>query len=600
MVARAEEAGTGASVVLAPTSIGTVAKAELLEGQWRLVKLLGQGAVGQVWQAHDVTLDRAVAVKLMHEGLAQDPSQVARFEREARVLAALEHPNLLPVLGIGRMGTRPFLVTRLLEGRTLAELMHQRGGKLPPSEAARVLAPICEALACLHEANVVHRDLKPSNIFVGDDKRVSLMDLGSAHEVGSELTHFGEVLGTEGYLSPEQKLGKRTLDGKSDVYALGCLLLEVLSGKPATSPDAALGVPLPLAELARFAMSLSPADRPSALELKAKLVPYLVTEEQTAPMGKALKLEPPTQHAVFTPTTGSPSYPELAAVRTPEAETREAPKPGGAVTSQTSSTLVLPLTAAVSGVVPNKTAAPRTSGLKPVDVTRPMTALPPRKLNRGAAVLMAVVGLMILGAFGLGLTEPAVQVPPPVRVDKPTVIAPIQKSELKIAQIIEAPRVATVYVPNLDERKSELNTTSGYERRAPRRPNRGPVKIGALRITTTIREFSVPSVIWIKTHPKQKVWQLVGQTPVDLAVVPGDLEIRLQYEEDPYIHIPYQVPPRKDWPKEVGGMRLELEVRNDALQEETVSQGETIAQRVSRSESSSVKPMTKPRPRGGR
>ena len=330
LVARAEDAaGTGASMVAAPTHLGTVARADLLENQWRLVKLLGQGAVGEVWQAQDVTLDRPVAVKLMHEALAKNAGQVARFEREARVLASLEHPNLLPVLGIGRMGERPFLVTRLLQGKTLAELMHQRGGRLSPAEAARVLGAICDALACLHAAQIVHRDLKPSNVFVGDDKRVTLMDLGSALELGSELTRTGELLGTPGYLSPEQISGSRALDGKSDVYGLGCLLYEILTGaqpfigepaqvisahQTAVRPDAAVhGAPPALALLAQNAMALAPAERPTALEFKTQLETFLPDEEPTSPFALALlpaAVEAPTQAVVFTPTTGSAAYPD--------------------------------------------------------------------------------------------------------------------------------------------------------------------------------------------------------------------------------------------------------------------------------------------------
>jgi eukaryotic-like serine/threonine-protein kinase len=287
---RLVEADDGKSAVAAaPTSLGTVAQAQLLENQWRLVKLIGRGGVAEVWQAHDTQLDRPVALKWMHESLLADPQQLSRFQREARVLAGVEHPNLLSVLGIGTAHLRPFLVTALLEGKTLAELMHQQGGRLSASDTARVLSPICDALEALHRSNIVHRDLKPSNVFIGTDGRVTLMDLGSALEGGSELTRAGEQLGAVGYLSPEQLAGKRDLDGKSDIYALGCLLFEVLSGKPpfegeppqviaahqsATRPMAE-GAPEALAELMRSAMALAPAHRPTAQEFKAKLAPFL-------------------------------------------------------------------------------------------------------------------------------------------------------------------------------------------------------------------------------------------------------------------------------------------------------------------------------------
>ncbi len=589
MVTRAEEPGTGASVVLTPTSMGTVAKAELLEGQWRLIKVLGQGAVGQVWHAHDVTLDRAVAVKVMHAELATDPAQVARFEREARVLAGLEHPNLLPVLGIGRWADRPFLVTRLLEGMTLAELMHQRGGKLPAAEAARVLVPICEALACLHDAKVVHRDLKPSNVFVGDDKRVTLMDLGSAHEVGSELTHFGEVLGTAGYLSPEQKLGKRDLDGKSDVYALGALLLEVLTGKVGSENSPGRGIPIALLELARFAMSLSPTDRPTALEVRAKLVPFLATEEPTTPLGKPLLSEASTQAVVFTPTTGSPSYPHLRAVPMPEVQTKEAP----AELPTTSSTLVLPLSAAVGD---KPTSATHVLPLSAAVSDRPTTPRRAPPMKRGAIALMMVVSLLVLGAFALGLAEPAAVVSAPVRVDKPSVAAPIHKEDIQLHGVIEAPRPSTVMMPRPIERKADATASIGLERR-PRKPNRSKVKMEYVRITTTISGFVVPSKLWIQRAANQP-YERVGETPQEVKVNPGLIVIRLQYEDDPYIHVTYRVLPTKDQLKDQVGMLIEEEVRNDDTPDEGVSHGEFKGPRVSGA--SSGKPMT-PRPaRGGR
>src|SRR6185436_19640598 len=165
-----------------PTELQTLAKAGLLENQWRLLKPLGQGKAGVVWEAQDVALDRRVAVKVLHEAHAGSAEHVARFEREAKVLAGIDHPNLTPVLGSGRFEGRPFVVMRLLTGRTVAEMMHQRGGKLSLAEVSYCVLPLCDALQALHDAGVVHRDLKPSNVFVSDDSRVTLLDLGQAFE----------------------------------------------------------------------------------------------------------------------------------------------------------------------------------------------------------------------------------------------------------------------------------------------------------------------------------------------------------------------------------------------------------------------------------
>ncbi|MBK7862341.1 MAG: protein kinase [Archangiaceae bacterium] len=289
---------TGSGNSALPTELQTLAKVGLLENQWRLVKPIGQGQSGVVWEAHDISLDRRVAVKVMHQATAESPGQVARFERETRVLATLEHPNLTPVLGSGRLGGRPFVVMRLLLGRTLAELMHARGGKLTEAEAAYCLLPVCDALAALHEAKVVHRDLKPSNVFVSDDGTVTLLDLGQAFETGSELTRTGEMHGNAEYLSPEQIAG-RGVDPQSDVYALGCLLHELLLGRPpftgelaevleqhgsAPRPTAlALGSG-PLAEVLVRMLQVDPRARPALGEVRAALVPFAPAQLQLPAM----------------------------------------------------------------------------------------------------------------------------------------------------------------------------------------------------------------------------------------------------------------------------------------------------------------------------
>jgi len=555
MVPRIEEPGTAASVVLAPTSIGTVAKAELLEGQWRLVKLLGQGAVGQVWQAHDVTLDRPVAVKLMHAAVAERPDEVARFEREAKALAALEHPNLLPVLGLGRLGTRPFLVTRLLEGRTLAEAMHERGGKLPAAEAARILVPVCDALHCLHEARVVHRDVKPSNIFVGDDQRITLMDLGSAHAQGSELTRLGEVLGTEGYLSPEQKAGRRDLDGKSDVFSLGCLLREMLG-------DTA---PLLLTELARLATSTDPRERPTALELKAKLAPYLANEEATSPVDRAL--EAPTRQAVFTPTTGSPSYPDLPAAVV------SGPPP-------TSSTLLLPLSVAVP-----------TSATTVIPVGERVTAKRSRPMDGRVLIALAVVFCALLVTFIAGLVEPEPQPLPPMRVDKPAVPAPIQRELTQLHGMVEAPKPmvapAPLPMPRLVEKKAAANRPlPGYVPWVPRPADMSRVPVGKLRITTTVNGIVTPAKAWVQWAPNGPFQKLREETPTQIGVRPGRIVVRLQYRDEPVLDFPWLTLSLAEQLRETQNDSRHLleEMHNDGTHFEGVSKGEFRGNSVSKSD----------------
>ncbi len=618
LVARAEDAGTGAgtgaSAVVSPTQLGTLGRTELLENQWRLVKPLGQGAVGEVWQAQDVTLDRPVAVKVMHAALAKDAAQVARFEREARILAGLEHPNLLPVLGIGRMGERPFLVTRLLEGKTLAEAMHQRGGKLSPAEAARVLGEICEALGCLHAAGVVHRDLKPSNVFIGNDRRVTLMDLGSALEAGSSLTRAGELPGTPGYLSPEQLAGSRDLDGKSDIYALGCLLFEALTGRQAfwggpaqvlaahaasSRPDAGpLGAPPALAALAQRAMAISASDRPTALALKAELLKFVPDEAPTSPFALPLKAdprEPATQAVVFTPTTGNAAYPD-------ERPPAIAAQPPAAVEVSLAGTPLddptvpraVPLSVLITGGTP-KEIAPRAPQLPleamarefPTMVALPKVADRPRPLSNRAKAVLGSIGLGICAVVsGLLLKAP----PPlaePVRVDQPTVVAPVKRDEARVyvetKGLEVAPQAIVPSVPNLVERKEQ---SAVHERSTPdsraRKPNRTPAGFGKLRVTTTLDGNVVEVPLWILRTNKAGVTvpELKGRTPIVLDLWEHEQQLRVQYEDDPPINVPITPGPKKAWDKK-GATPLEIELR-PMPPPPSVSLGENTAQSVRR------------------
>jgi serine/threonine protein kinase/dipeptidyl aminopeptidase/acylaminoacyl peptidase len=198
--------------------------------------------MGEVYRARDSRLGREVAIKVLPAALSADPDRLRRFEQEARAAGVLNHPNILAVYDIGTHAGAPYLVTELLEGQTLRERL--AGGALPHRKATDYGGQVARGLAAAHEKNIVHRDLKPENLFVTRDGRVKILDFGLAKlvlpevpepgesqtETQSTLTESGAILGTVGYMSPEQIRGERT-DPRSDLFALGAVLYEMLSGR---------------------------------------------------------------------------------------------------------------------------------------------------------------------------------------------------------------------------------------------------------------------------------------------------------------------------------------------------------------------------------
>jgi Tol biopolymer transport system component len=208
-------------------------------GPYEIAGPLGAGGMGEVYRAKDTRLDRMVAVKILPEGFAQHPDWLARFEREAKALAALSHPGILAVHDFGAHESTVYAVTELLEGQTLRQLLAR--GALPRRKAVEYAAQVAGGLAAAHAKGIVHRDLKPENLFVTTDGRVKILDFGLAAHASTpgegedlateaRLTRSGVVLGTAGYMSPEQAAGQKA-DERSDLFSLGCVLHEMLSGK---------------------------------------------------------------------------------------------------------------------------------------------------------------------------------------------------------------------------------------------------------------------------------------------------------------------------------------------------------------------------------
>jgi eukaryotic-like serine/threonine-protein kinase len=212
---------------------------------YEITSHLGSGGMGDVYQATDLKLGRSVAIKFLPETLRHDSERIARFEREARVLASLNHPHIAGIYGVEESGERKFLVMELVGGETLAERIKR--GPIAVEESLEIAKQICEALESAHEKGIVHRDLKPANVKITPDGIVKVLDFGLAKAFEAETskanlsqsptlimgaTNAGVILGTAAYMSPEQAKG-RTVDKRTDIFAFGCVLYEMLTGRPA-------------------------------------------------------------------------------------------------------------------------------------------------------------------------------------------------------------------------------------------------------------------------------------------------------------------------------------------------------------------------------
>ena len=214
-------------------------------GHYRVGEQLGRGGMGEVYLADDLNLNRKVALKFLPDAFAGDPERMARFEREAKLLASLNHPNIAAIYGLEQAEGKRFLVLELVEGETLAQRISK--GALPVDEALGICRQIAEGLEAAHEKGVIHRDLKPANVMITEGDKVKILDFGLAKALSDEtqsvdssqsptlteaMTRPGVILGTAAYMSPEQAKGK-SVDKRADIWAFGCILYECLTGKRA-------------------------------------------------------------------------------------------------------------------------------------------------------------------------------------------------------------------------------------------------------------------------------------------------------------------------------------------------------------------------------
>jgi non-specific serine/threonine protein kinase len=266
-------------------------------GSYEVLAPIGSGGMGEVYKAHDTKLGRDVAIKVLPEAFAKDLERLSRFQREAKMLASLNHPNIATIHGLEQSNGTNFLVMELVAGETLAERIN-RDKAVPVQEALKIAVQIAEALEAAHEKGIIHRDLKPANVKVTPQGKVKVLDFGlakfyargtpelsQAATLTAQPTEIGRILGTPAYMSPEQVQGK-TLDERSDVFSFGAMLYEVLAGSQAFAGSYAaevwsavlrdepglLNVPAPINSIVRRCLAKDPAERFQTMaEIRAAL-----------------------------------------------------------------------------------------------------------------------------------------------------------------------------------------------------------------------------------------------------------------------------------------------------------------------------------------
>jgi serine/threonine protein kinase, bacterial len=322
----------------------------VLDGRYRVDTMIATGGMSAVYRGLDLRLDRPVALKIMDSRYAGDNQFLTRFQREARTVARLKDPGLVAVYDQGIDGQHPFLVMELIEGGTLRELLRERG-PMPPHAVAAVLRPVLGGLAVAHHAGLVHRDIKPENVLISDAGDVKIADFGLVRAVAeAKITSTSVILGTAAYLSPEQ-VSTGDAGPRSDVYSVGILAYELLTGVTPFTGDSALavayqrmdndvsppsrmiaGVPAQFDELVTHATAREPAERYADAQDMAADLDAIVDElglppfRVPAPRNSALHLSAALHKSHLEAqqaTTDTAARPPAARVLAPRQHTRE-------------------------------------------------------------------------------------------------------------------------------------------------------------------------------------------------------------------------------------------------------------------------------------
>jgi serine/threonine-protein kinase len=332
---------------------------EVLAGKYRLTELLGSGGMGDVYRAVNELVGREIAIKVLRAEHAENEVVIQRFTREARAANLVGHENVIDVIDVGQDANGcPFIVQELLEGEDLLAYVQRLGGKMPLEEVVDLLCPVIEAVAEAHRRGVVHRDIKPENVFLvkkGAERIAKLLDFGvsKVRSIGGRRAEAGEMLGTPPYMAPEQLHAACNADARTDVWAIGVMLFELLSGRlpfdaeePAvlfaaiattdapTLIDVAPEVPPAVSRLVQRCLRRKPADRyPSAAEL-ARDLRHVVegteiepTQKRSLPPGVAALLQDAQLPRAPTVLSGDGAGPSPCPVTQPMARAPQATLP---------------------------------------------------------------------------------------------------------------------------------------------------------------------------------------------------------------------------------------------------------------------------------
>lgn len=399
-------------------------------GPYQILEQLGQGGMATVYKAYHASLDRFVAIKALHPAFMEDSNFLARFKREARLVAKLDHPNIVPVYDFSESEGRPYLVMKYIEGETLKAVMQRatyQKRSLEPDEIARIVEKVGAALSYAHQQGILHRDIKPSNVLVTPGGVIYLADFGLARiAAGPTSTLTSDMMvGTPQYISPEQALSLTDLDVRTDIYSFGIMLYEMVVGRVPFNADTPYAIihdhiytPLPLPR------QVNPAV-PAAVEAvlvkalaKERDERYAHVDEMVKAFIQALRTSYPSSETVLAQTPGvlipeaetAPSVVEsggLAGTAAPDdlaktmAETHEQKESGAATTALPVGNLDL------SGA-PSYT-PPMVDSLAPSPVLagEPLTDKPEKKKSKLPwwAIALLVIGVIFLCALGLGVTR---------------------------------------------------------------------------------------------------------------------------------------------------------------------------------------------------
>ncbi len=475
---------------------------DVLSGRYRLEDKVGEGGMGAVFVAHDTELDRKVAVKLLAAALVNDAEVLERFEREARLMAKLDHPHIVPVYDVGRHEGRPYIVMKLLQGDSLVGRLRAKGG-FTAEETLKLMRQLASGLDYIHAQGFIHRDIKAGNIFVSPEGHATILDFGILRQKSATtgITRTGMVMGTPHYMAPEQALGLKDVDHRVDLYALAVVLFECLTGTLPFEADSELRliqlqahapppeilerapwIPRPVAEVVKKALAKKPDDR---FNSAAELVNALEAAYQEAKSSKPslpVVAGPPS----IVPTTTAPSLRKL---------------------NSRPSQSALPV---VNAAIPEPSTGELSQAVR--DSRRPWVPL-------------ALLGVVLLGVGTWWVLRPAelpVEPPKPLLVAVPD--AAIDETLDAAVAIAELPDAA---VPELWAVVEDAGTEAPDEE-----PDAGPVVVKKVPLPAGKKKGKMNV---ITTHGGEPYWAQVsidgvprGRTPLLLDLPVGRYQVRIE------------------------------------------------------------------------